>query len=88
MINQNTKSSYKNPELDESLQDSALNNRGGNNWGTETFISLNHFGTPKEKINVDSYLNDFSSYWALHEKKLWIIFSFCLLYLAMKLLGS
>jgi len=87
-MNRPVNKNYKSPELDEDHQESALKNRGGNNWGTETFVSLNHFGTPSERISVDSYLNDFAGYWSLHEKKLWIIFSFCLLYLAMKLLGS
>lgn len=88
MINQNTKSSYKNPELDEPLQDSALLHRGGNNWGTETFIHVNHQGTPIHRINSDAYFNDFAGYWAIHEKKLWIVLAFCLLFLTMKLLGS
>lgn len=78
----------RNPILPLENQDSAFRNRGGNNWGTETFLHVNHFGTPIQKINTDAYLNDFAGFWALHEKKLWIVLAFCLLYVTMKLLGS
>lgn len=82
------KNEFKSPELDVSLQDSALRNRGGDNWGREVFIHVNQFGVPVEKINADSYINDLSRYWSLHERKLWIVLACCLLYLTMKLLGS
>jgi len=88
MINEKEKLSYKNPILPEEEQDSAFRHRGGNNWGNETFVHVNHFGTPIHRVNADAYLNDLAGYWSLHEKKLWLIFAFCLLFFAMKLLGS
>lgn len=88
MINEKIKPSYKNPVLPEAEQDSAFRHRGGTNLPTEVFVHVNQFGVPVEKINADSYINDLSRYWSLHERKLWIVLAFCLLYLTMKLLGS
>ena len=81
-------SNFKSPELDKELQDSALRNRGGDNWGNEFFIPANQLGSLVKKINPDAYMNDLAQYWALHEKKLWTVLAICLLFLTMKLLGS
>ena len=78
---------FKNPVLDEELQDSAFRNRGGLNWNKETFVSVNYRGVKLNSIDPELYVNDLVSYWRLHEKFLWTVLGVCLLFLAMKLIA-
>ena len=80
--------SYKNPVLEGQEQEHALLHKGGSNWATETFLGVNYRGSPIHRIDADAYLTDIASYWKIHEKKLWLVVAFCLLFIVTRLLGS
>lgn len=80
--------SFNNPVLEGKEQEHALAHKGGDNWATETFVRINYKGLPVHKIDADAYLNDLGAFWHIHERKLWLVIAFCLLFLTAKLLGS
>lgn len=55
---------------------------------TQPLLRYYDNGVPLEKINADSYADDYAGYWAMHARKLWIITAFCALYLSLKLFGA
>lgn len=72
----------------EHLEESAFRTCEAIDINSYPALKYNDPRAPLEQISIDAYAEDIAGYWRLHERKLWAITAFCLLYLAMKLFGG